>query len=171
MNHFSQTLYSACCGNYTCYGCASQYLASRGVACPPGMVVRCTPSWVPCCHCTQRGVRGRLFRQLVLGAPVRSYADEARDGREGGVGDQRERVLMDDSFEVMKDKMRRLDDTGAGGRGGGSTIESGTDSEGEASEVLDAAEVEVVKKVASRALEGVFTGVSRRRSNRILASN
>jgi len=88
MSHYTLTLVSHCCGNYTCYSCAVSYAKSQHVIPRHAeLLPAAMPGWLKCCHCTQCNGGDRVFKMVERGAVVRDYRDEVVVSKEGEVLD------------------------------------------------------------------------------------
>jgi hypothetical protein len=107
MEYFRDIFKSACCGNYTCVLCLTQYLGTKGISGPTPAVMLSVKnsaklSRCPCPHCFTVG----LAMELVL-----THEDVRDYSRSKDVSDEKKRlpavspVKIGDSFEELKRKM------------------------------------------------------------------
>ncbi|GMH81826.1 hypothetical protein TrVE_jg5373 [Triparma verrucosa] len=75
MCYFVNTTQQQCCKNYTCYGCAINYLKCKGINSQDDNLLPLeVPRWLSCCHCTQTGQK--MFCPVDPTDEVRNYKDE-----------------------------------------------------------------------------------------------
>ncbi|GMI13824.1 hypothetical protein TrLO_g937 [Triparma laevis f. longispina] len=75
MCYFVNTTQQQCCKNYTCYGCAVNYLKCKGInSQDDNLLPLDVPRWLSCCHCTQTGQK--MFCPVDPSDEVRNYKDE-----------------------------------------------------------------------------------------------